>query len=212
MGFLIGLGYHLSMSTFSDMTHYGIVNMVPILQAEGMSYLENLATALQPKTFLEIGTAIGRTSIQLATLCPDLKVVTIEKDPEMARVARENIQNNGLQDRITLLEGDAREVDFPEIPYDLIFIDAAKGQYRRFFERFSPWLAPGGIIVTDNMEFHGLVEHPERTHNRHTKGLIRRLKDYRVFLENHPDYVTELVRVGDGIAITRRKNDAEMVD
>ena len=90
--------------------------------------------------------------------------------------------------------------------FDLIFIDAAKSQYRRFFERYSPLLSENGIIVTDNMKFHGMVDHPEMTENRHTRGLIRRLREYRRFLEGLEDWTTEFLDdKGDGIAVSRRK-------
>lgn len=199
------------MSTFSDLTRYGIVHLVPILQADSMEYLENLARTLRPARFLEIGTAIGRTALRIAQLVPDCQVVTIEKDPQMAAIARQNIEQSDFAGRVTLIEGDAREVPIEPQLFDLIFIDAAKGQYRRFFERFSPLLAPGGLIVTDNMFFHGLVEHPDRTHNRHTKGLIRRLKAYRQFLEDNEEFETVIVDTGDGVAISRRKADAEIL-
>lgn len=171
-----------------------------------MEYMETLLKTLKPRTFLEIGTAIGRTSIDAATLLPDLQVVTIEKDPQMAALARENIRKAGLEERILLVEGDALETEIPKQEYDLIFIDAAKGQYQRFFERYSPMLSAQGLILSDNMFFHGLVEHPERTSNRHTKGLIKRLKRYREFLESNEEFVTEILDTGDGLALTRRKN------
>lgn len=194
------------MNTFDELTRYGIVHLVPILQADSMEYMETLLKTLKPRTFLEIGTAIGRTSIDAATLLPDLQVVTIEKDPQMAALARENIRKAGLEERILLVEGDALETEIPKQEYDLIFIDAAKGQYQRFFERYSPMLSAQGLILSDNMFFHGLVEHPERTSNRHTKGLIKRLKRYREFLESNEEFVTEILDTGDGLALTRRKN------
>lgn len=194
------------MNTYDELTKYGIVHLVPILQADSMAYMENLIKTLHPRTFLEIGTAIGRTSIQAALLDENLQVVTIEKDPEMAALARANIEKAVLSERVKLIEGDAREVDVPGMEYDLIFIDAAKGQYRRFFEKYSPMLSENGLIVTDNMFFHGLVEHPERTKSRHTRGLIRRLKEYRSFLEGLGEFETEILDMGDGIALTRRKH------
>ncbi len=193
------------MNTFDELTRYGIVHLVPILQADSMEYMESLLKSLKPKWFLEIGTAIGRTAITAAMTVEDLHVVTIEKDPEMAAVARENIRKAGLEDRVMLIEGDALETEIPKESYDLIFIDAAKGQYQRFFERYTPYLSEDGVVVSDNMFFHGLVQHPERTNNRHTKGLIKRLQRYRAFLESLDDFETEILDMGDGIALTRRK-------
>ncbi|MEY8309757.1 O-methyltransferase [Erysipelotrichaceae bacterium 51-3] len=193
------------MNTFDELTRYGIVHLVPILQADSMEYMESLLKSLKPKWFLEIGTAIGRTAITAAMTVEDLHVVTIEKDPEMAALARENIRKAGLEDRVLLIEGDALETEIPKESYDLIFIDAAKGQYQRFFERYTPYLSEDGVVVSDNMFFHGLVQHPERTNNRHTKGLIKRLQRYRTFLESLDDFETEILEMGDGIALTRRK-------
>ena len=93
---------------------------------------------------------------------------------------RKNIQDLGLENQITLIEGDALEVEVEGV-YDCIFIDAAKAQYTRFFNKFSPLLAQDGIILTDNMNFHGLVEHPERTNNRNTKSLVRKIRAYMIF-------------------------------
>lgn len=195
------------MNTMDELTYYGIIHQVPILQGEGLEILDQILRDNQVKNFLEIGTAIGRTSLLAALGHPDRQVVTIEKDPEMAAQARLNFEQYDLNHQITLIEGDARETEIPDLKYDLIFIDAAKGQYRRFFEKYAPYLSDKGLIVSDNMDFHGLVEHPERTHNRHTRGLIRRLKDYRSYLANLEDFETEFLKAGDGIAITRRKKD-----
>lgn len=195
------------MKTIEQITNEGIENQVPILQEAGVSFLVQLLKENHAQSFLEIGTAIGRTAILAASLDKNMKVVTIERDPEMARQARENIAQSGYADRICFIEADAREADLPQGPYDCIFIDAAKSQYKRFFKRFAPLLAENGIIVTDNMNFHGMVANPSLTHNRHTKGLIRRLKEYRSFLEDHPEFDTVLYEIGDGIAVSRRKTD-----
>lgn len=194
------------MSTFEQLTQYGHAHQIPILMAESMEWLEKILLEYRPSTFLEIGTAIGRTSIEAARILPDLQVVTIERDPEMAAQARKNIEASEQKDRITFIEGDARDVDLSGQTFDLIFIDAAKSQYRRFFEKYSPMLSENGLIITDNMFFHGLVEHPERTHNRHTKGLIRRLRAYWEFLETNEEFETTILNIGDGLALTRRKH------
>ena len=201
----LALCYHESMNNLDEMTFYGIVHQVPIMQAEGFDFLEDLLKKHHVRRFLEIGTAIGRSAILAASLSDTMQVVTVERDPEMIVQARKNIEESGMADRITLIAEDALTAQVPPGPYDCIFIDAAKSQYTRFFERYSPLLAEDGIILTDNMNFHGLVDHPERTHNRHTKGLIRRLKAYRSFLENHPDFEMEIRETGDGLALTRRK-------
>lgn len=202
------LCYDYAMNTFDELTRYGIVHLVPILQADSMEYMESLLKSLRPRTFLEIGTAIGRTAIDAASLLPELKVVTIEKDPEMAAIARQNIRKADLEERIVLIEGDALETEIPDGSFDVIFIDAAKAQYGRFFQKYSSRLKANGIIISDNMNFHGLVAHPERTHNRNTRDLVRKIGQYRAFLAGLTDFETEMLETGDGIAVTRRKKHA----
>jgi predicted O-methyltransferase YrrM len=187
-----------------ELTKYAAVHMIPTIQAEGAGALEQLILDNGCRRILEIGSAIGKTAINLAMLDEAITVTTIEKDPELARLCRENIKTYHLQDRVTSIEGDALETEI-QGPFDCIFIDAAKAQYRRFFVKYAPLLADNGIIVSDNMNFHGMVQHPEMTNNRHTKALIRRLKEYRTFLESLEDYDTVILESGDGIAVTRKK-------
>lgn len=193
------------MKTVDDITYQGIVEAVPILQGESSEFMRSFLKKEQAASFLEIGTAIAHTAVLAASIHPSMRVVTIEKDSEMSRRAAINIEASGYSDQITLIEGDALQTPLPDGSFDVIFIDAAKGQYRRFFERYAPLLSDQGCILVDNLNFHGLVEHPERTHNRHTKGLIRRLKAFRTFLEENPDFDTEFLEIGDGIAVSRRK-------
>ena len=118
--------------------------------------------------------------------------------------AKKNIEESGLSDQITLIEGDALDVDVDGM-FDCIFIDAAKAQYRRFFEKYCIHLNENGIIVSDNMNFHGLVEHPELSRNRNTRQLVRKIHDYHTYLAELSDYETAFYDYGDGVAITRRK-------
>ncbi|MBP3853261.1 MAG: O-methyltransferase [Erysipelotrichaceae bacterium] len=188
-----------------EMKEYAQKKDVPVLQDASLEQLLKWIKDNQVCSFLEIGTAIAKTSIAVATSDPQIKVVTIERDPQMIRQAQQNIRNAGLTDRITLIEGDALDVCVTGV-FDCIFIDAAKAQYRRFFEKFAPLLSNNGIIITDNMNFHGLVDHPERTQNRNTKALVRKIKSYREYLQSLTDYQTTFYDIGDGMAITRRES------
>lgn len=196
------------MNELDEITAYGREHQIPILMDESLSLIKKILKEYEHPRFLEIGTAIGRTSLMTASIDPSVRVVTIERDEDMIRQAEENFKNSPYAAQITFLKGDAREVEIPEGPYDVIFIDAAKSQYKRFFERVSPMLAENGVIISDNMFFHGLVEHPERTHNRHTKGLIRRLKQYTDYLTSLDGFETSILDIGDGVALTRRINHA----
>lgn len=193
------------MNIEQEMKQFAHSNHVPIMQDEGVDLLIKKIKEYNCKSFLELGTAIARTAILVASLDPEMKVVTIERNPDMINQAKINIENSGLKDQITLIEGDALEVEVPKQKFDCIFIDAAKAQYTRFFQKYCPLLNSNGIIVSDNMYFHGLVEHPENTKNKNTKDLVRKIKKYHEFLNSLEGYETKLYPDGDGVAITRRK-------
>lgn len=184
---------------------YAKENHIPVMFEDGLAFLIQLVKENETRSFLEIGTAIAKTAITVASLSENMQVVTIERDPEMIEQAKINIANSDVARQIQLIEGDANEVDFPSQEFDCIFIDAAKAQYQRFFAKYSPLLSQDGIIISDNMNFHGMVENPELTHNRNTKHLVRKIRAYREFLKDLDGFETEFYDVGDGVAVTRRK-------
>ena len=192
------------MNNIKEIKEFAYQNQVPIIQEEGLMFLKQKFKEYGCQSFLEIGTAIAHTAIEIASMDETIKVVTIERDPVMIHEAKKNIREMRLEDQITLIEGDALEVMIKGT-FDCIFIDAAKAQYTRFFNKYSPLLNEHGIIITDNMNFHGLVEHPERTQNRNTKRLVRKIKEYHDFLESLEDFYVEFYDIGDGIALARRK-------
>ena len=194
------------MSLQDEMKEYAMDHAVPVMMDEGQEFLISKIKEHKCKSFLEIGTAIAKTSIMVASLDKDMRVVTIERNPDMIEQAKINIDKADCSDRIHLIEGDALEVENPQGPFDCIFIDAAKAQYIRFFEKYCPLLSDNGIIITDNMEFHGLVKHPENTKNRNTRQLVLKIQKYHDYLEKLADYQTEFYSIGDGIALTRRKS------
>lgn len=194
------------MSLQDEMKQYAQDHAVPVMMDDGSDLLIEKIKEYNCHSFLELGTAIAKTSIRVASLFDDMRVVTVERNPKMIEQAKENIQKSPYASRITLIEGDALEIENPEGPFDCIFIDAAKAQYIRFFEKYANLLSKDGIIVTDNMYFHGLVEHPENTHNRNTRQLVGKIGKYHEYLKNLEDYETTLYSQGDGVAITRRKN------
>lgn len=187
------------------MKEYAQQNQVPVMMDAGEALLIKTIKDYNCHSFLELGTAIAKTSIRVSELFDDMRVVTIERNPDMIEQAKINIANSKYPDRITLIEGDALEVEIKNQKFDCIFIDAAKAQYIRFFEKYSPLLSDNGIIVTDNMYFHGFVENPELTHNRNTRQLVGKIRRYHDYLHSLEDYETELYHIGDGVSITRRK-------
>lgn len=192
------------MNQIENLKEYAIANHIPVIKDDGLEFILKTAKENNIRTVLEVGTAIARTAIALASLSKDIQVVTIERDSLMIEQAKKNIKDAGLEKQITLIEEDALTCSIPEKQYDLIFIDAAKAQYERFFSKFTPFLSANGIIISDNMSFHGLVEHPERTKNRNTRALVKKIKRYQEFLKGLDSFQTEFLDIGDGLAITRR--------
>lgn len=179
---------------------------VPIMQEEGIEFLINYIKENSIHSILEIGSAVGYSAISFATVREDIFVTTIERDEKRYQEAVENIKNMKLENRITIYHADALEFSTP-LKFDLIFIDAAKSQYIKFFEKYKDNLNKGGVIVTDNLSFHGMVEDITLTHNRNTRQLVGKIRNYIEFLKTNPDFDTEFLKLGDGISISKRKND-----
>jgi len=192
-------------SMLRELKEYAKENDVPIMQEEGIDFLTTFVIKYQINNVLEIGTAIGFSAISMALANPKLKITSIERDEVRYLEAVKNVKKFNLEDRITLLFNDALEVKL-EDEYDLIFIDAAKGQNKNFFEKFEKRLSEDGFIITDNMKFHGYVDKDEsEIKNRNLRGLVRKIKDYKVFLENHDEYKTKFYDLGDGIAVSTKR-------
>ena len=184
---------------------YASREAVPIMQDEGCDFICDYIKEHNCKNILEIGTAIGYSSIRFANQAPDIKVTTIELDIDRHLKAVENFKAAGLSDRITAIHADALTCPLEGF-FDLIFIDAAKAQYIKFFEKFKHNLSPRGVIVSDNLSFHGMVEDPHLQCNRNTVMLVKKIRKYVAFLKSNEEFKTEFVKCGDGISISRRRN------
>lgn len=192
-------------SEISNMKEYASLNNVPIMQDDGIEFLETFIEKKQIKNILEIGTAIGYSAIKMALVRDDVHITTIERDETRYLEALKNIKKCHLEDRITLIFNDALNVEL-EDNYDLIFIDAAKGKNKEFFNHFEKNLDADGYIITDNMSFHGYVEMDiEEIESKNIRGIVTKIKDYIYFLENHMFYKTTIYKIGDGIAVTERR-------
>ncbi len=181
---------------------YAKENNIPIMQKEGITFLKNYIQKNNIKTILEIGTAIGYSAINMALVNESIKVVSIERDKERYELAEENVNKFNLQDRITLIYKDALEAEI-EGKFDLIFIDAAKAQYIKFFEKYKQNLNENGVIISDNLNFHGLTEGVE-IKNRNLRALVRKINNYKDFLKENKEYTTEILNIGDGIGISTK--------
>lgn len=190
-----------------EMETYAKQNAVPIMELAAIETMLQILRIHQPKKLLEIGTAIGYSALRMAYTLPDSFIVTAEKDPERLKLAWEFLSRSGRAGQIQLLYGDAlelREEIEKHAPYDFIFIDAAKGQYRKFFEMYSPYLAENGIVLTDNVLFRGLVCEKD-IQNRNKRGLVRKINDFNKWLMEHEGFDTVILPVGDGVAVSRKR-------
>lgn len=183
---------------------YAKINKVPIMQEEGIDFLTTFLIKHQVKNILEVGTAIGYSAICMALVHEDISITTIERDEERYLEALKNVKKFGLEKRITLLFKDALDVSLNE-KFDLIFLDAAKGQNIRFFENFEHNLKVHGYMITDNMNFHGFVHQDLNSiKSKNLRSLVRKIKEYHTFLEENENYTVEFFDIGDGISVARK--------
>lgn len=184
---------------------YAKENNVPIMMKDGIEFLTQYIKENNVKTILEIGSAIGYSAIKMALVDKSIKVTTIERDTSRFNEAVKNIKEFNLENQIEIINADALEYEIDK-QYDLIFIDAAKAQYIKFFEKYKNNLKQNGTIISDNLDFHGLVKNPELTSNRNTKQLVRKINTYIEFLKENKEFKTEFISLGDGIGISKRQS------
>jgi predicted O-methyltransferase YrrM len=195
------------MNDIDDIKLYAAKNSIPIMRDGGVEFMCSYIKEHNIKRILEIGTAIGFSAIEFARLAPDIKVTTIELDIDRHIKAKQNIHDNGLDNQINAIHGDALKLELNDT-FDMIFIDAAKGQYINFFEKYKSNLAPDGVFISDNLSFHGMVEDLTLTHNYSTIKLVKKIRKYIVFLKQNKDFVTTFYEVGDGVSVSKRgKNE-----
>ena len=187
-----------------EMEHYASTNNVPIIELDSIKFIMKYIKLNKVKSILEIGAAIGYSAIKMASISDDIKVTTIERDSFRYNEAVKNIEYNNLNDRINIILGDALEVNI-EGSYDLIFIDAAKAQSIKFFEKYSPLLKDNGTIITDNINFHGLTFSDNPAPTRNLRQLTRKIKTYLEFLENNKEYDSKYINIGDGVIVSKKK-------
>ena len=191
-----------------ELEEYAKINNIPIMQKDGILYLINYIKENNIKNILEIGSAIGYSSIMMASINSDIRITTIERDKDRYDLAVSNIKKYNLDKQINIIYGDAVDTDITGM-YDLIFIDAAKGKNVFFFEKYKNNLVKRGTIITDNLSFHGLVEDSDLVKTKNQRGVVNKIKDFISFLDNNEEFATEYIPVGDKIAISKRRSDYE---
>jgi len=193
--------------TILEMEKYAKEYNVPIIEKESINFIKKYIQLNDVKSILELGTAIGYSSIQMASVDKDITITTIERDEKKYMEALKNIKKCDLEKQIEVVFQDALDVNLVGRTYDLIFIDAAKGQYIKFFEKFSHYLNPNGVIISDNINFHGLVGQDKSDMSKNLKGIVTKLENYIDFLRDNREFTTKFYDIGDGLSVSFRNKD-----
>ncbi|MBB4825799.1 putative O-methyltransferase YrrM [Sporosarcina luteola] len=192
----------------AEMEQIALAQKIPIMDRSGIDTFIGLLRIQRPNAILEIGSAIGYSAIRMASALRDAFVTTIERDTDRYNMAVEFISRSTVSEHIRIIEGDAlliEEKQLPDMEYDALFIDAAKGQYKKFFEKYAVLVKQGGIVYCDNMFMHGSVLLPDEELPKRNRTMIRNLKEFTKWIMTHPNYETTLLPVGDGILIAIKK-------
>ncbi|MDD8049555.1 MAG: O-methyltransferase [Thomasclavelia sp.] len=193
---------------YPKMEEYAIENNIPIMQKEGVDFLINIALENNSKTCLEIGSAIGYSAIMMTSNIDDFKVETLELNEDRYNEALKNIDLYNQKNNIYIHNGDALEFNIDDLvikEYDFLFIDAAKAQYKKFFEKYMPLIKKGGYCIVDNLDFHGMIYDIDNIKNRNTKQLVKKIKRFKDWIFNNEEYNVEYFKIGDGICVIRRR-------
>lgn len=184
-----------------------LAGYVPIIRKDMQSFLKWLLAVIRPEKILEVGAATGFSSIFMAEYAPEpVQITTIENYEKRIPVARENIRKAGKEDCITLLAGDAADI-LPSLtgPYDLIFMDAAKGQYLHFLDLLLPLMKSGTVMVTDNVLQDGDIIESRFAVTRRDRTIHKRMREFLFRITHMEELQTAVLPVGDGIAVSCRK-------
>jgi len=185
---------------------------VPVIRRSVQSLLKFLLAFAKPGKILEVGSAIGFSALFMDEYSPEgCQITTIENDERRILQAKANFKAAGAQERIRLLEGDATDIlKGLEGPYDMIFMDAAKGQYIRFLPEALRLLAPGGILVSDNCLQDGDIIESRFAVTRRNRTIHARMREYLYELKHNPQLETVILPVGDGVTLSTKKRDKEV--
>ena len=192
-----------SQGLLRDLELYAEENSVPIIHKEVADLLRVILKLKRPKKILELGCAIGYSSLFFAdVLDGDVEIVTTERNPIMLERAQDNIKKAGMEDRIKILVGAAEEtLKDLEGTFDMIFIDAAKGHYKMFFDMLIGKLNHGGIVISDNILYKGMIASDDYVVRR-KKTIVKRMRTYLDYICDLEGISTSLIPIGDGLAIS----------
>ena len=193
-----------------ELEQYAKKTDVPIIRPQVQNLLKLLLAMKEPKTILEVGTAIGFSALLMSEYGPrDCHITTIEKYEVRIPIARENFKKAGKEKEITLIEGDATQI-MKELtgPYDMIFMDAAKGQYIHFLPDILRLLPTGGILISDNVLQDGDVLQSRYAVTRRDRTIHSRMREYLYELTHHEGLQTDILPIGDGVTVSVKKEQA----
>ena len=189
---------------FIELRNYGIENNIPIMKLETKEFLKTLISISKPKNILEIGTAIGYSSLPFSKYS-NANITTIEKSKEISEIAKANFSK--YNKKINLINMDAKKAlnNFNQ-GFDFVFIDANKSQYEYYFNESLKLLNENGLIVCDNILFRGEITNDDLINRRHIT-MVKNLRKFLSHITNLDDYVTSIIPIGDGISLTTRRVD-----
>jgi len=177
---------------------------VPIVNEEAAAFLRQLITLIKPARVLEIGTAIGFSSAVMALAHQGVRIDTLERNAQYVNEARTNLDALGLTSRVRVHHTDGLTfTPDDDVVYDIVFIDAAKAQSVRFFERYAPYVKPGGVIVADNLLFHGLVG--GKAPSKDLSQLVRKIDRFNRYVLEREDFDSMIYSLGDGMSVSIKK-------
>ena len=183
-------------------------DLVPVIRREMQSFLKVLLAIHRPLRVLEVGTAVGFSALLFCEYGPEnMQVTTIEKYEKRIPIARENFRRAGRENQITLLEGDAADI-LKELQesYDLIFMDAAKGQYIHFLDDVLRLMKPGSVLVSDNVLQGGDIIESHYAVERRNRTIYKRMREYLYELKHNDKLLTSVIPLGDGVTVSVRKD------
>lgn len=193
-----------------ELEDYAQKHLTPIIQKEVRCLLDCILTYKKPQRILEVGTAIGYSAIFFAKHTgKNGEVITLEKDADYIKRAKENFAKSDVYDKINLIEGDAVEtITNIDGEFDVVFLDANKSKYRHYFDVIFPKIKNGGLLICDNILYKGMVSNDELLPRKHYT-IVRALRDFLPFLANHPMLSTSIIPIGDGVTISVKRSNTE---
>ena len=186
-----------------EIKEYGINNEVPIMSEDTINTISEIIKENNIKSILEIGTAIGYSTICFASLNID-KITSIERDKVRFNIAKSNVEKSKLNN-IELILCDALEADVDE-KYDMVIIDAAKSQNKRFLDKYKNNLKDNGIIIIDNLDFHGMVGKSSEIKSRNLRQMVRKIEKFIDYLNTQDEFNVSFIEVGDRLGVCKKKN------